>query len=443
MAWCNDRVARRKGEAKRTGLKSHPLDLFAMIHGRCDPPNSQMRLSTMKTFGLVPMAGCFLIVMPCCLVEAQEANIPIKCCVRERLQDRLKTSNEKPVGAMLYVGDEVVFDYKPRPALVVDADAVVKAKFPVIDVHCHWRLDNDPVKLLQAMDGRNIKRAVNLSGGWGDQLDKMLAKFHKFAPDRFVIFCTPDFSLIDDPDFSRKTVASLERAHSNGAAGVKIYKSLGLTLKDQSGKVIPIDDPRLDVIWAKAGELKMPVLIHSADPVAFFQPIDRFNERWLQLARRPYWSFYGSQFPEREVVLAQRNRVIERHPNTTFIGAHVGNSAEDLKSLSALLVRFPNFNVDISGRVAELGRQPYSARKFIIRFQDRVLFGTDRYPGRSDQPRYPVYFRFLETQNEYFDYYDHSFPPAGEWKIYGIYLTNDVLKKVYYQNAERLLGLQE
>ena len=350
-------------------------------------------------------------------------------------------SGNRDIGVMVYVDDERVKDYRPKAALVTEAHRIARAKFPAVDVHCHWNLDVDPAQMIQAMDERGVKSAVNLSGGHGDALDQMLARFHKFAPDRLLIFCTPDFGRIDDPDFAKQMVEFLEQARARGAAGVKIYKSLGLRITDGSGKIVPIDDARLDPIWATAGRLNMPVLIHTADPVAFFAPVDRFNERWMQLKRHPSWSFYGSQFPARDELLAQRNRVIERHPNTIFIGAHVGNSAEDLKALSALLAKLPNLYVDISGRVAELGRQPYTARRFFVDQQDRILFGTDRFPGRPQQPRYRIYFRFLETADEYFDYYDHDFPPAGEWKIYGLYLPDAVLRKVYHANADRLFGL--
>src|SRR5690606_22942302 len=216
--------------------------------------------------------------------------------------------------------------------------------------------------------------------------------------------------------------------------------SLGLTIKDGSGKVVPIDDPRLDPIWAKCGELGIPVLIHSADPVAFFRPIDERNERWLQLHRFPSWSFHGPEFPSYEEVLQQHDRMIARHPGTTFISAHMGSQAEDLKTLGERLARLPNMFVDISGRVAELGRQPYAARRFLLEWQDRVVYGTDRYPGRPDQPRHRIYYRFLETDDEYFKYYDHPFPPTGEWRIYGVHLPPDVLRKIYQTNADRALG---
>jgi predicted TIM-barrel fold metal-dependent hydrolase len=268
----------------------------------------------------------------------------------------------------------------------------------------------------------------------------MLARYHGAAPGRLVIFGNVDFSRIDAPTFAADTVAMLERGKAQGMAGLKIFKNLGLTIKDRSGTVVPIDDPRLDPIWAACGRLRLPVLIHSADPVAFFDPIDARNERWLQLKRHPDWSFHGTAFPAREAVLAQRDRVIARHRGTTFIGAHLGDNAEDLAALDARLRQHPNFVVDLSAREAELGRQPYTARRFLVKWQDRVLFGTDRYPGRPDQPRHRLYYRLLETEDEYFKYYDHPFPPTGEWRVYGLHLPDEALRKIYQGNADRVLG---
>ncbi len=349
-------------------------------------------------------------------------------------------SEEIDAGRAVYVGKEMVKGYEPETSLQSDVHEISKPKFPVIDVHTHFSLETDRELLIKNMDELGVKRIVNLSGGYGDKLEKMIEKFYKFDSDRFVIFCNIDFSLIDNEDFGLTTAAYLEKAHADGAKGVKIFKTLGLTIKDKSGTIVPVDDARIDIIWEKAGELGMPVLIHTADPVAFFKPIDGSNERWLQLQRHPDWSFYGNEFPDRDDCLAQRDRVISRHPETTFIGAHVGNCAEDLKRVSETLEKFPNFFVDFAGRVAELGRQPYSARKFFIKYQNRILFGTDRYPGRPKQPRYRIYYRFLETDDEYFDYYKHPFPPTGEWKIYGLFLPRKVLKKIYYLNAERIIG---
>ena len=353
---------------------------------------------------------------------------------------RPSTPPEPDIGSAVYVGDEMLKDYQPEPALVTPEHVILKPKFPVVDVHCHWSLKQDPQQLLKAMDELGVSRSVNLSGGYGAELDEMLERFSKVAPDRLITFCNLDFDQIDDPAFGAKMAAYLADAHAKGARGLKIFKSLGLTVKDKSGRVVPIDDERLDPVWAKCGELGMPVLIHSADPIAFFQPVDQSNERWMQLKRHPDWSFYGVAFPRYEDVLAQHNRVVKRHPRTTFISAHLANSGENLVQLARWLDEMPNLYVDLSGRVSELGRQPYAARKFLIDYQDRVLFGTDRYPGRPDQPRHRVYYRFLETADEYFKYYEHPFPPSGDWRIYGVFLPDEVLRKIYAGNAERILG---
>ena len=347
---------------------------------------------------------------------------------------------DPPMGQAIFVGDTVLKPYDPTPALVTRVTRVDRAKFPATDIHAHWPANLEPAALLKAMDDLGVERAVNLSGGFGAQLDRMLARYHDAAPGRLVIFGNIDFSKIDEPTFAADHVAMLERAHAKGMAGLKIFKNLGLTIKDRSGRVIAIDDPRIDPIWEACGRLKIPVLIHSADPAAFFDPIDERNERWLQLKRHPDWSFHGPGFPAREEVLQQRDRVIARHPKTTFIGAHLGDNGEDLAALARRLERYPNFVVDLSAREAELGRQPYTARKFLIRWQDRVLFGTDRYPGRVDQPRHRLYYRLLETDDEYFKYYDHPFPPTGEWRVNGLYLPDDVLRKIYQSNADRVLG---
>lgn len=352
------------------------------------------------------------------------------------------SSAAQPIGQAVYVGDDMIKAYDPTPALVTDATEVTRSRFPSIDIHCHWSLREDPAALLRVMDERNVQRAINLSGGWGSHLDQMLEQCTESSDGRLLVFCNVDFSRIDEPGFGEQAAAEIRRGRARGVAGLKIFKNLGLTVRDASGEIVAIDDPRLDPIWAVCGELGMPVLIHSADPVAFFQPIDEDNERWMQLQRHPDWSFYGDEFPDREEVLAQRNRMMTKHRQTTFIGAHMGGNAEDLAALAEVLDAHPNFVVDMSARVAELGRQPYTARKFFIEYQDRILYGTDRYPGRANQPRHPIYCRFLETDDEYFKYYDHPFPPTGEWRIYGIYLPHEVLEKVYTLNAERVLGVE-
>jgi predicted TIM-barrel fold metal-dependent hydrolase len=222
-----------------------------------------------------------------------------------------------------------------------------------------------------------------------------------------------------------------------GARGLKIAKDLGLSFKDKSGKLIPVDDPRIDPIWEKCGELGIPVEIHVSDPKAFFTPVDEFNERYDELGAHPGWSFYGDEFPSKEEILAQRNRVIARHPNTIFIGAHMGNLPEELHIVANWLDVYPNFYVDIDARISDIGRQPYTARKFLIKYQDRVLFGTDT-PCNAEA--YRIYYRFLETDDEYFD-------PAGghhlqgRWMIYGVHLPDEVLEKIYNKNALKILGM--
>ncbi len=347
-------------------------------------------------------------------------------------------AGSQEVGTAIYAGDAVVWDYYPKSQLITDETLIERAKFPAIDVHCHWTLDEDPAGLLAAMEHYNLAYAVNLSGGYGDELREML---ETFDDERFIIFCNLDYAGLDSEDPAAFYERQIRDAHAVGARGLKIFKDLGLTVKDAAGNRVAVDDPRLDAAWATAGELGMPVLIHVADPAAFFEPVDGNNERFMQLHRHLDWAFGSDEFLSRPEILAERDRMVAKHPRTNFIGAHVANESEDLKSVAERMRKLPNLFADISGREAELGRQPYSARKFLIEFQDRILFGTDRHPARPDQPRYRVYFRMLETDDEYFDYYEHPFPPTGEWKIYGLFLPDEVLKKVYYENAAKLLGL--
>ena len=222
----------------------------------------------------------------------------------------------RSAGTAAFAGGELLLDYRPKPTLITPRRTVAKPKFPVVDVHCHWTEDQDPRRLLAAMDDLGTRSAVNLSGGSGDGLDRMLAKFRAVAPDRLLVFCNVDFAKVDAPTFAADAVAELERAKAHGASGLKVFKSLGLTVKDSAGKTVPIDDPRLDPIWAACGRLKLPVLIHSGDPAAFFQPVGPANERWVQLKRHPDWSFAGPGFPTYQEVLAEHDRVVARHPGT-------------------------------------------------------------------------------------------------------------------------------
>ena len=334
-------------------------------------------------------------------------------------------------------------DWAPRPMMVTTATAVDRPKFPVIDVHNHLgggkaRLTSAVVeKYLAEMDAAGVRTVVNLDGGWGDRLKETLAALDNAHPGRFLTFALVDFAGLDDPDWGRREAKRLEESFKAGAKGLKFHKSLGLSVRYKDGRLMPVDDPKLDPVWEVCAARKKPVVIHTADPAAFFTPLDRFNERWHELNSNPGWLFFGDRFPKREDLLNQLHRVIARHPKTTFINTHFGNNAEDLASVADKLDKYPNMYVDIDARISELGRQPYSSRKFFLKYQDRILFGTDTTPNRA---AYRIYYRFLETDDENFDP-SASHHRQGFWNIYGIFLPDSVLEKVYRKNAERIFGL--
>jgi predicted TIM-barrel fold metal-dependent hydrolase len=348
-------------------------------------------------------------------------------------------------------------NFRPEPQLQVEEHLLTAAKFPCVDVHVHprIRLLHDPDRLdefVRIMDAQNIAVCVSLDGGVGEALDEHLQYLWDKYRDRFVIFANVDWrgdGREDNPatwdchrpDFPHRMARALEDAQSKGASGLKVFKDLGLRYRNPDGSLIAVDDPRWDEIWEACGRLGMPVLIHTADPAAFFEPIDERNERWEELHRHPEWSFFGPGFPTKEDLLAARNRVIERHPNTTFIAAHMANDAEDLAQLGEWLDRYPNFYVDLAARIAELGRQPYTARRFFLKYADRILFGTD---GPRVAERLHYHWRLLETYDEYFPYAENPFPPQGFWRINGLGLPDDVLRQVYHENACRLVpGVRE
>jgi predicted TIM-barrel fold metal-dependent hydrolase len=333
-------------------------------------------------------------------------------------------------------------DFEPKSMLHAAEHPVPRAKFPVIDVHNHV---NDPggvhgeeipaAEVVRRMDKANVKKIVILTGMWGDKLQSVLDKMVKPYPDRFIVFAQYDWSKIDDPNFSAEMVAQLDDAVRRGARGLKVLKDLGLGVRDKTGKLIPIDDPRLDPVWEECGRLGIPVAIHSTDPEAFFTPIDNKNERYEELKSNPSWSFYGPQFPSKETLLAQRNHVFEKHPHTTFIALHVANWPENLDAVSGWLNKYPNMYVEFGARQAELGRQPRRARKFFEDYQDRILFGTDAEP---EEAMYANYFRWLETADEYFPYW--GYPGQGRWEIYGMQLPDKILEKVYHKNADKIFA---
>ena len=344
--------------------------------------------------------------------------------------------NDDPFVAMVTARAEVdlkLSDFRPRSMLLRPTHEIRKAKFPVIDYHNH--LDaQEPAHLLEVMDECGVERIVNITMQVGERALQMIHKFHSVAPDRFATLAWMDWSDVARDGFFERTVNRLERLVEQGACGMKIWKDLGTKVRDADGSLLRIDDERLDPLYEKAAELKVPVMYHIADPDAFFLPIDAANERYEELAAHPEWSYYGSHFGKREL-LAQRDRVIARHPRTTFVGAHVAEHPEDLAYVSELLDRNPNLLVDIGARCAELGRQPYTARDFFLKYADRILFGTDLIP---EVTMYRLHYRFLETRDEYFEYPSHA-SRQGRWNIYGLFLPDNVLRKVYRENALRLL----
>jgi predicted TIM-barrel fold metal-dependent hydrolase len=333
-------------------------------------------------------------------------------------------------------------DFKPQSMLHVPVHNIQRARFPVIDVHNHV---NDasgspeeripPADVLATMDHCNVRTIVILTGGWRESLQKVVDEMVKPYPGRFLVFTQLDWTNLDAPDFAQQMVRQIDDAVSRGARGLKITKEFGLRVRYKSGKLLTVDDPKLDPVWEECGRLGIPVAIHVTDPEAFFHPLDNTNERYEELIDNPDWLFYGPQFPSKEAILEARNRMFARHPNTTFISLHLGNWPENLDDVSDALNRLPNVVVEFGAREAELGRQPRRARKFFLQYQDRILFGTDMAPSEE---LYRNYFRWLETDDEYFDYY--AAPEQGRWKIYGMELPDEVLEKVYHLNAERIFS---
>ena len=349
--------------------------------------------------------------------------------------------------------------FRPRSMLKVPEHLLTRARFPVVDVHTHpgFRLRGSAERLdemVRMLDRHNIAVCVSLDARLGSTLDEHFDYLWSKHKDRFVVFVHIDWRGEGDeedpstwdcnrPDFPRRIARALRAARDKGASGLKIFKRFGLRYRNADGSLIEIDDPRWNPIWETCGQLGMPVLMHIADPAAFFLPIDETNERWEELHRRPEWGFYDLDggLPGRDSLLAARNRVFSRHPQTIFIGAHLANNPEDLQMVAKWLEQYPNLYVEIASRIGELGRQPYSARKFFIKHADRILFGTD---GPWPPERVALYWRFLETFDEYFPYSEKAFPPQGFWNIYGIGLPDDVLEKIYFQNAARIVpGVQE
>jgi uncharacterized protein len=340
--------------------------------------------------------------------------------------------------------------YNPKSTLVVPEHLIKKAKYPFVDVHNHqWNMpDQDLPALLADMNSLNMAVMVNLSGRsfdifhdeYGgnemlnagvDKLNRSLQNVKKNANGRILVFTNIDFSGIDNPAWTKTAVEQLEKDVKAGAAGLKVYKDIGLEVKDKNGKRVPVDDPRLDPIWEKCGELKIPVLIHTGEPAPFFDKMDNTNERWLELKLHPDRARPSSRYPGWKQVMGEQHHIFARHRNTIFIAAHFGWLANNLAALGNMLDTLPNVYTEFAAVLEEIGRQPKTARNFFIKYQDRILFGKDTWSVSE----YGFYFRMLETDDEYF-------PPLRKyhafWNMYGLGLPDEVLRKIYYRNALKL-----
>ena len=325
-------------------------------------------------------------------------------------------------------------DYEPRSMLKVPETILTRSKYPFVDVHGHQRLNIEPARydsLVREMDELNMGVMINLSGRHGDALADGVRNFARH-PGRVLVFANIDFLSFDEPGWGERAAAQLEADVRAGAKGLKVFKQFGMDFRDRSGERVRVDDPRVDPVWRKAGELGIPVLIHTGEPPAFFLPVDEHNERWLELTQFPNRRRPADRYPSFDSLMAEQHRLFRRHPETTFINAHLGWYGADLARLGALMDSIPNMYTELGAVIYELGRQPRFAREFLVRYQDRVLMGKDTY----GQDEYHVYFRVLETDDEYFDYYRkrHAF-----WKMYGLALPDEVLRKIYYGNALRII----
>jgi len=338
--------------------------------------------------------------------------------------------------------------YKPQPKIVTKTTQIKKPRYPVVDAHNHtgnvfggsW--GNRPVKdFTDVLDEAGIEYFVDLDGMYGEQaLQKRLDKLKTAIPERYAVFGGVDWAAWGKHGdrFGEWAADRLRAQVKWGAQGVKVWKPLGLHVRDQHDTLVPVDDARLEPLFETAAELEIPVVVHIADPVAFFDPLDETNERWEELQAHPDWQFTSPSFPPFLTILEQFRNLVRKHTRTTFIGAHVGCYAENLDWVSEMLDECPNYYVDISARIAELGRAPYTARRFFLKYADRILFGTDL---PADVAQYRLHYRFLESDDEYFSYDLSEIPGQGRWRIYGLYLPDEVLQKVYFGNTAKILGL--
>ena len=350
--------------------------------------------------------------------------------------------------------DLLLREYRPEPMLRLPSHEVLRASSRAVDVHNHlgrrpelrelaagqaaypWVVER-PEAVIEVMDACNLETIVNLDGDWGSTLEANLDRYDRAYPGRIVTFCRLDWAECVEPGWPERLARSLEDSVARGAAGLKVWKDVGLHVRDESGDLVRCDDERLGPTWRVAEEAHVPVLIHIADPPAFFEPMNERNERLEQLLVRPQWRFSDPSFPRFRVLIDALEALVASQPGVTFIGAHVGCNAEDLAWVDRMLRTYPNFHVDIAARVADLGRQPRTAARLILEHPDRVLFGTDAFPPTEEA--YADYFRFLETDDEYYSYSRADPPGCGRWTISGLALPAEVLAKLYGSNARRLI----
>ncbi|MGZ8379681.1 MAG: amidohydrolase family protein [Gemmatirosa sp.] len=332
-------------------------------------------------------------------------------------------------------------EYEPASMLVTGETKVMRARFPFVDIHGHQNLampDSQLAALVAQMDRIGLRTMINLSGGSGERLAAQVRNARAKHPGRFVVFANIDFGKINEPNFAQHAAAQLERdVKEGGAVGLKIFKNLGMDTYWADGTRVRTDDPRLAPIWDKAGELRIPVLIHTAEPPAFFLPVDKHNERYLELTQFPGRTRPPEKYPPFDSLMAEQHRMFRRHARTNFISAHLSWLGQDLARLGRTLDSIPNMYVEVAAALYEIGRQPQAGRAFFTKYQDRILMGKDTFGGPEE---FAVYFRIFETNDEYFPWYRrrHAF-----WGMYGLGLPDTVLRKVYYRNALRIVpGLQ-
>jgi len=351
------------------------------------------------------------------------------------------TPEEKDYSALKNIR---LIDYHPTPMLTVRETDIKRAKFPVIDAHNHLRrdvvndTDTDISHWVKIMDDCNVQMVIDLDGYPGGQLERSLERLKKTYPDRFLVYTRVDWTNVNDSDFGEQMARKMEQDMDKGAQALKIRKELGLEIQLEEGSFLKVDDPRLDAMWDKCGELGMPVTIHVADPLAFFTPLDEKNERLEEVIDHPDWMWNQPELYGIDEIMEQRNRMIAKHPNTNFIGAHIGGMSENLALAAEWLDKYPNLYYDTSARIHEMGRQPFTARDFLIKYADRIVFGTDGCEdGHINANMFHLNWRWYETNDEYFDVAKaHHY--QGRWMVYGVSLPDDVLKKIYYKNALEL-----